>query len=65
MRSSESVNLPIATRDYDLSNEQTMRRTVEQAYSELRNDVASNELQKSKPSTLALRRFQFMLMGAS
>lgn len=57
--------LPVSTPEYDSSNEQAMRRTVEQSFQDLESKVDSNTSKTSKPSSLALRRFQFLLMGAS
>lgn len=63
MKSSEIFSLPISPGEYEVNNEQTMRRTVEQYVSNLRDDVKTNEDKKSKPGSLAIRRFQFLLMG--
>ncbi len=64
MRSAQELNLPTATAVYDVNNEQTARRTVEQYMGDLREDVVGLEEQTSAPGTLALRRHQFLLMGA-
>lgn len=65
MKSQQSLTLPLALFEHDYRNEQTMRRTVEQGYQDLRNDVVSIDTKRSTPESLALRRFQFLLMGAS
>ena len=57
--------LPVASRQYDAENEQISRRTIENSFQDLENKVDGNTNKKSKPSSLALRRFQFLLMGAS
>jgi len=56
--------LPVAQSQYDSINEQTTRRTVElnQQDTETRLDAAISKTDKL--SSLALRRFQFLLMGA-
>tara|TARA_B100000902_G_C27261933_1_gene891296 strand:- start:864 stop:1061 length:198 start_codon:yes stop_codon:yes gene_type:complete len=59
------VVLPIATAEYDRSNEQVSRTTVTQALQDMQSDVAGNTNKTNKDSSLALRRFQFLLMGAS
>jgi hypothetical protein len=64
MRSSEIFSLPIAKQEYNEVNEQTMRRSVEQYISVLRDDVRAIEDQKSGRGSAAIRRHQFLLMGA-
>tara|TARA_R100000458_G_C8202369_1_gene192475 strand:+ start:634 stop:831 length:198 start_codon:yes stop_codon:yes gene_type:complete len=59
------VVLPTATAEYDRSNEQVSRTTVTQALQDMQSDVAGNTNKTNKDSSLALRRFQFLLMGAS
>ena len=59
------VVLPIATEEYNRSNEQVSRSTVTQALQDMQSDVAGNTNKTNKDSSLALRRFQFLLMGAS
>ncbi len=56
--------LPVAQLQYDSVNEQTTRRTVElnQQDTETRLDSAISKTDKL--SSLSLRRFQFLLMGA-
>lgn len=61
----QSRPLPVATPSYDPSNEQSTRRTIEQSFQDLDSKVEANTSKTSKPSSLALRRFQFLLMGAS
>jgi len=61
----QSRPLPVATPAYDPSNEQATRRTIEQSFQDLDSKVQANTSKTSKPSSLALRRFQFLLMGAS
>jgi len=50
---------------YEVENEQTFRRTLEVYLENLQNDVLVAKTQSDKPSSLAMRRFQFLLMGAS
>jgi len=63
MKTSQTANLPIAPPEYYRDNEQTMRRTLEQHLNTMRDDIQNNELKKDKNSSLAIRRFQFLLMG--
>ena len=64
MKTAQSPTIPVAPADYEQTNEQTTRRSIEQYMSDLRDDVASNQTKSGKDSSLALRRFQFLLMGA-
>jgi|TARA_R100001510_G_C7602972_1_gene168979 hypothetical protein len=59
------VVLPVATPEYNSNNEQVSRATVTQTLEEMQSDIAANTKKTSKESSLALRRFQFLLMGAS
>ena len=65
MASLRTNPLPLPSEEYDSENEQTMRRTVEFALQNIENDVLVAKTQGDKPSSLAMRRFQFLLMGAS
>ncbi len=62
MKTAQIPNLPIAADES--TNEQTLRRSVEQYLQDLRGDVVALENQTSRVATLALRRHQFLLMGA-
>jgi hypothetical protein len=59
------TTLPVSTPNYDSQNEQVTRRTIEQALQDITSDVEGNTNKTNKNSSLALRRFQFLLMGAS
>ena len=59
------VVLPTASFEYSQQNEQVSRSTVTQALQDMQSDVAGNTNKTNKDSSLALRRFQFLLMGAS
>lgn len=61
---SQTRALPLAPPEYEENNEQTTRRTIEQNFQDLGSLVASNRDKSSGPSSLAMRRFQFLLMGA-
>ena len=65
MASLRTNPLPSPSEEYDSENEQTMRRTVEFALQNIENDVLLAKTQADKDGSLALRRFQFLLMGAS
>ena len=57
--------LPVHAPEYDVANEAITRRTLEQALDLIENDVELAKTQGDKPGSLAMRRFQFLLMGAS
>ena len=65
MASFRSIPLSLPSEEYDRENEQTMRRTIELALQDIESDVLIAKTQSDKPSSLAMRRFQFLLMGAS
>lgn len=65
MKSPEVINLPIASFEYNQGDEQLFRRAIEQAYSDLRNDTRQGLHQREASSSLSLRKYQFLLMGAS
>ena len=54
-----------APSEYDAGNEQVARRTIETSFQDLESKVDGNTNKTNKDSSLALRRFQFLLMGAS
>lgn len=59
------TTLPVAQQGYDRENEQVTRRTIEQALQDVSSIVEGNRDKTNKLSSLALRRFQFLLMGAT
>ena len=64
MKTEQSPNLPTAEREYSQDSEQNMRRTIEHYLEDLRGDVVDLQNQHNSSATLALRRHQFLLMGA-
>lgn len=64
MRSSEALTLPRVESQYVRSNEEVNRKSIVQAYQNLRNDVIEVRNTSDRESSLALRRHQFLLMGA-
>ena len=59
------TTLPVANKEYEQQNEQVARRTIEQSLQDISSTVEGNTNKTNKDSSLALRRFQFLLMGAS
>lgn len=57
--------LPIPEAEYRQENEAYTRRTLELALNRVENDINVAKTQGDKQSSLALRRYQFLLMGAS
>ena len=64
MRSGEVYTLPAAWAEYQADNERVMRRTVEQNFQDLRNDLVEVRDKTDKVAALSMRRHQFLLMGA-
>jgi hypothetical protein len=63
MRTPQTIKLPSAEMTYRQNDEQVMRRTAEQAMENLRSDIHDNMTKSNTVGSLALRRFQFLLMG--
>jgi hypothetical protein len=59
-----SEPLPVASSEYSASNEDLTRRMIQSAVLELRIDLENVRGQTDKDTTLAMRRSQFLLMGA-
>ena len=57
--------LPVPAPEHDFGNEAITRSTIEQAMDQIENDVVQAKTQGDKTGSLAMRRFQFLLMGAS
>jgi|TARA_R110000744_G_scaffold367208_2_gene476579 hypothetical protein len=57
--------LPLASVEYDQRNESITRRSIEQVLQDVKSDVDLAKTQGDKDGSLAMRRFQFLLMGAS
>ena len=65
MPTSIVVPLPLAEEEYDQFNEAATRMSIEQILQDVKNDVVLAKTQGDKDGSLAMRRFQFLLMGAS
>ena len=64
MRTGQTFPLPKTEQEYRHLNETVTRRSIEQHFEDLRVDVVSTRDILEKDGSLALRRFQFLLMGA-
>ena len=65
MASVRTNPLPSPPEEYSSEDERTMRRTVEFALQNIETDVLLAKTQGDKDGSLAIRRFQFLTMGAS
>lgn len=65
MAEQRTTPLPVPTPEYSRENEALTRRNLELSFQTLSNDIELAKTQGDKPSSLAMRRFQFLLMGAS
>jgi hypothetical protein len=58
------LTLPIPAPDYSSLNESITRRTLELEIQELRSELLRAKTQSDSVGSLAMRKFQFLLMGA-
>ena len=64
MADKSAVPLPIATTEYDEINETVTRRTIEQTFQDINSDIGNAKRKQDTISSKAIRRHQFLLMGA-
>ena len=57
--------LNVAPLEYEETNESVSRRTIEQNFQDVSSDIESVKTQSDKVSSLSLRKYQFLLLGAS
>ena len=62
---SRNIPLPIAPLQYVEQLEAEFRRQLELQLLRMGDSIESNSIQANKQASLALRRHQFLLMGAS
>ncbi len=65
MAEKTSIPLPIAPREYSNIDQSILRSTIEGAILDINNDIGNANKLQNKPSSLSVRRHQFLLMGAS
>tara|TARA_R100000773_G_C4186851_1_gene94298 strand:- start:176 stop:379 length:204 start_codon:yes stop_codon:yes gene_type:complete len=65
MAAKTSIPLPIADQEYDQQNELVTRRLIEQAIQDINSDVGNTQRLQQSNVSKAVRRHQFLLMGAS
>ena len=65
MTSRRNTPMPVPQQEYNYENEAVFRRTLEFTFQTVENDLQLAKTQGDKDGSLAMRRFQFLLMGAS
>ena len=65
MAEKTSVPLPLANQEYDEINEAITRRTIEQALQDVNAEVGTLKKMQQSVVSKAVRRHQFLLMGAT
>jgi len=51
--------------DYEEYDESMSRRTIEQNFQDVSSDIEAVKVQADKNASLSLRKYQFLLLGAS
>ena len=64
MSSISAPPLPMPLPDYELINEQITRRTIEQLFQDMFSEINGVESLKTSAASKAVKRHQFLLMGA-
>jgi hypothetical protein len=54
-----------APSEYEEADESVSRRTIEQNFQDVGSDIHSVKVQADRDSSLSLRKYQFLLLGAS
>ena len=54
-----------APHEYEEQDESMSRRTIEQNFQDVSSDIHSVKVQADRDSSLSLRKYQFLLLGAS
>ena len=65
MSGTRTTTLPVPAPVYDAQNEAITRRNLEFLLDQVENDLLVAKTQSDSSGSLAMRRFQFLLMGAS
>lgn len=59
------LSLPVPNAQYDAYNESVTRRALELEIQNLRSEITRAKIQSDSVGSLAMRKFQFLLMGAA
>ena len=54
-----------APQEYEEYDESMSRRTIEQNFQDVSSDIHSVKVQADRDASLSLRKYQFLLLGAS
>ena len=65
MAEKTSIPLPLASQEYDETNEAITRRTIEQAIQDINAEIGTLKAMQQSNISKSVRRHQFLLMGAS
>ncbi len=65
MAGKTAIPLPIADQEYNQENELITRILVEQAIQDINSDIGSTQTLQQSNVSKAIKRHQFLLMGAS
>jgi|TARA_R110000824_G_scaffold167021_1_gene343801 hypothetical protein len=57
--------LNVAPKEYEQNNESLSRQTIEQNFQDVSSDILATKTQTDRDSSLSLRKYQFLLLGAS
>jgi|TARA_R110001583_G_C5475708_1_gene393275 hypothetical protein len=58
-------SLSQAPQEYQEVDESISRRTIEQNFQDVGNDIHDIKIQNDRDASLSLRKYQFLLLGAS
>ena len=58
-------SLNSAPLEYEEADESVSRRTIEQNFEDISSDIHSVKIQGDRDASLSLRKYQFLLLGAS
>ena len=57
--------ISIAPKEYEQDDENLSRQAIDQNFQDVSSDVHSIKTQSNKDASLSLRKYQFLLLGAS
>ena len=63
LKTYRGLNIP--QEEYEQEDEGISRRTIEQNFQDVSSDILATKTQTDKDSSLSLRKYQFLLLGAS
>ena len=63
MAEKTSIPLPLASQEYDETNEAITRRTIEQAIQDINAEIGTLKAMQQSNISKSVRRHQFLLMG--